>query len=573
MQGSPPREVRRGASGPTSTCFASPRCTRIPTRRYRTVESLIRDIDHYLRGEPLDARPDTVGYRLGKFLRRHWRAVSAAAAVLLLIFGLVGYYTVRVTRARNVALAEAERTRRIQEFMNGLFEGGDEYAGPADSLRVVTLLARGLQEANSLSSEPAIQSELFQTLGSIYQKLGDLDRADSLLSAALAERRARLGPNHPDVARSLVALGLLRADEAKLDEAEMLIRRALEIGDRPSNTNLADKARATTALGLVLENRGGYDKAIETLTEAARLDSLARLPAGDISATLTELANTHFYAGHYAKSDSLNLSVLALDRKLYGDRHPHVASDLINLGAIQQEWGHYTEAERYYREALDIYRSWYGENHYETAASLTMVGRALISQRRLRRRSAAAPGARHSRARLRTEPPDRCLDPERAGSRGAAAGKARRGRGGLPPRWLQIYRTIYDDRHYLVGVALSNLGGVYTERKEYAEAERLFREALRRYAATLQPDHLYIGVAQIKLGRALLRAGRYTDAEQASLAGYRIVEGQADPSVTWLQSARADLSEEYKALGQPEEAAKYRLAAQTSEPAAAAKAR
>ena len=27
----------------------------------------MRDIDHYLKGEPIEARPDTVRYRIGKF--------------------------------------------------------------------------------------------------------------------------------------------------------------------------------------------------------------------------------------------------------------------------------------------------------------------------------------------------------------------------------------------------------------------------------------------------------------------------------------------------------------------------
>ena len=31
-----------------------------PSRRYRTVEALIRDVDHYLNGEPLEARPERV---------------------------------------------------------------------------------------------------------------------------------------------------------------------------------------------------------------------------------------------------------------------------------------------------------------------------------------------------------------------------------------------------------------------------------------------------------------------------------------------------------------------------------
>ncbi len=531
-----------------------------PARRYRTVDSLIRDIDHYLRGEPLEARPDTAGYRMRKFLRRHWRAVSAAAAVLLVILGVVGFYTVRLTKARNAALTEAERTRRIQEFMNHLFEGGDEAAGPADSLRVVTLLARGVQEAQALSSEPAIQSDLFQTLGTIYQKLGEFDRADSLLGAALAQRKARLGPKHPDVTRSLVAFGLLRADQSKLDEAETLVRQALEMESRRSPMDLAATARATTALGLVLENRGNYEQAIDVLTEAARLDSLAHLPERDFAATLTELANCHFYAGNYAVSDSLNRRVLELDRKLYGDRHPNVAADLINLGAIRQELGHYDESERFYREALDIYRSWYGENHYETAASLTMLGRTLIYQKRL----AEAEGMLQEALAIRV----RVYGPrhQSVASTINELGRVAQQQGRLDEaeasfrRMVEIYRAIYNDKHYLIGIALSNLAGVYTDRKNYTEAERLFKEAIRRYEETLPADHLYMGIARIKMGRALLQAGRLVDAERSTLAGYRIVEAQTDPSVAWLQNARQDLVAEYEALKRPEEAAKYRVA-------------
>src|ERR1035438_9908878 len=42
-----------------------------PERRYRSVEALIRDIDHLLKNEPLEARPDNLPYKLGKFVRRN----------------------------------------------------------------------------------------------------------------------------------------------------------------------------------------------------------------------------------------------------------------------------------------------------------------------------------------------------------------------------------------------------------------------------------------------------------------------------------------------------------------------
>lgn len=47
-----------------------------PERRYRSVEALIRDVDHFL-AEPLEARADTLSYRIGKFVRRNRRPVIA----------------------------------------------------------------------------------------------------------------------------------------------------------------------------------------------------------------------------------------------------------------------------------------------------------------------------------------------------------------------------------------------------------------------------------------------------------------------------------------------------------------
>ena len=77
---------------------------------------------------------------------------------------------------------------------------------------------------------------------------------------------------------------------------------------------------------------------------------------------------------------------------------------------------------------------------------------------------------------------------------------------------IAIYRKAYDDKHYLIGLAYSNLGGLYLERKNYGSAEGCFREALRRYGDTLPAGHLYFGITRLKLGRALLRAGRAREA-------------------------------------------------------------
>ena len=105
---------------------------------------------------------------------------------------------------------------------------------------------------------------------------------------------------------------------------------------------------------------------------------------------------------------------------------------------------------------------------------------------------------------------------------------------------------------------MSNLGGVYLERKQYARAEQLFREVIARLTQALSADHLNTGVAQLRLGRTLLRERRYGEAESHLLTGYEIIGKQTSPSISWLQTARQDLVTLYDESGHPEKAARFR---------------
>src|SRR5262249_11317454 len=189
-------------------------------RRYQSVEALTRDVDHYLKGEPLEAQLDSARYRIRKFVTRNRRAVAAGAAMFLLVSGLVTLFTVRLAKARDAALAEAARTQRIQRFMTNLFQGGDEAAGPPDSLRVVSLLDRGVQEAQALSAEPEVQAQLYLTLGSIYQQLGKFEEVNKLLNSALEKRKALFGQDSCEVVECSVVLGLLHNSQAQYSKAE-----------------------------------------------------------------------------------------------------------------------------------------------------------------------------------------------------------------------------------------------------------------------------------------------------------------------------------------------------------------
>ena len=531
------------------------------SHRYRSVEALTRDIDHYLACEPLDACRDSLSYRVSKFMRRNWRPATAAAVVASLIVILVGFYTARLTAARNAAVVQATRADRIQRFMFQLFDGGEKEAGPADNLRVLTLIDRGVLEARTLDREPVVQADLYQTLGNIYLKLGKLDEADTLLRASLDQRRSLLPSTDPDIAKATTALALLRSEQARFDEAEELARAGLAASQAALRAGDPGIASATVAVGQVLEQRGAYVPAIAMLESAVTMLSSPGADPAELAATLNELANAHFYAGHLDESESLNQRALSIHQRLFGDVHPLVAEDWINLGAIQHERGRYTEAEAFYRRSLEINRQWYGKDSYRTASNLTMIGRSLYFQKRYdEARSLLSEsltiqervfGAVHPRvASALNDLGNVAMGQERLDDAEACF-----------RRIGEIYQSVYGGRHYLTGIATSNLAGVFLARRDHITAEQLFRKAVEIFSAAQAPDHLNTGIARVKLGRALLRQGRYADAAVESQAGYDIVAKRAAPTVSWLKTAREDLAVVYEALQRPDEAARYRAEA------------
>jgi eukaryotic-like serine/threonine-protein kinase len=65
-------------------------------------------------------------------------------------------------------------------------------------------------------------------------------------------------------------------------------------------------------------------------------------------------------------------------------------------------------------------------------------------------------------------------------------------------------------------------------------------------------EHQLVGIARVRLGRAILRQRRYSEAESESRAGYELLMKQTSPPANWLSKAHTDLAEEYAALNKPE---------------------
>ena len=404
-----------------------------PGRRYQSVEALIRDIDRYLAGQPLEARGDNVTYKLGKFAKRHRSGLIPSLAVIILAFTFGIFFTVRLAQARNEALFAASRTQRIEGFISKLLTGGNQPKGPSADLKVITLIDDGAIEAQTLNKDPEVQAELYQTLGNSYRHLGVFDKADSLLSRALSQRQSLYGPEHAQVAESLIALGLLRMDQRKLDEAEQLVRNGMEMTKRVSPDDKVALASAMTALGNVLSTRGSHNDAIPVIEEAVKvLDSGP--PTQELLEALIQLSEANFYASHYDTSETLTQRTKSIAQQLYGDRHFQVGKALMNLAAIQFQRGNYQEAEQFYRQSLDITQGWYGTEHFETASNMIQLAQSVMLQKRYEEAEA------------------------------------------LLTQALEINEKVFSKDHPRLTFVLHELGNLAYRRDQYTEAEKYFPE-------------------------------------------------------------------------------------------------
>ncbi len=180
------------------------------TRRYDTVNGLAMELRRYLNNEPVMARPPSMSYRMGKFIRRHQTAVIAGAFVLLALIGGITAATMgllRAQRAEAIAQEEAATSERVSDFMIQLFEVSDPGVARGNSITAREILDQGAERIESeLQEEPVIRAKLLHTMGRVYWELGLEAESVKFLEEAIALRRKTLGEDHPDVAESLRAL-------------------------------------------------------------------------------------------------------------------------------------------------------------------------------------------------------------------------------------------------------------------------------------------------------------------------------------------------------------------------------
>ena len=362
-----------------------------PEQRYPSVEALAQDLKRHRDGKPVQARPQSLGYRAGKYVQRHRWALGTGLLVTLVLTSALG---IVAWQARE-AVQEASRAQALQDFVVGLFEhAGGNGDGTLDVRRLLDAgVERGSRE---LAHQPAARAELYGVIARLRLGLGDYPQALALLDRQ-ALIVATLGNSVPaglrlqalaDRGRAQRLLGHapacvdgLRPGQAlaQREQAQLPVQAAefySQLGRCERDSGAPGAARPLFQRALALRRDVLHDEpgTVESQADLASLDAATGRPAAALAGYGAALARLQRVAGgrHPLAIDLLRgrcaieratgaseaaeadcSRALSLSVDLHGRGHPETLDARHRYAAVLADEGRFAQAEATYREARD----------------------------------------------------------------------------------------------------------------------------------------------------------------------------------------------------------------------------
>jgi tetratricopeptide (TPR) repeat protein/predicted Ser/Thr protein kinase len=336
-------------------------------RRYPSASELAADVRRYMRQEPVAAGPPSAGYRLGKFVSRHRKAVALVSMLALaLAVGAAGTLVglLRARRAeseaqaqRALAEAEARKAKAVSQFLQDMLGAADPHR-QGRWVRVVDVLSRAVEKIPaSYAGDPALEAAVRDTIGSTFMSLGDLEAAEGQIKKALEVRTATLGPEHPDTLLSQHHLVEWLQKKGRPQEGVELGRRTLALRERVLGRDHPDTLVTLNDLAVGLFQSGKPDEGIAAMTDC--VERRRRVLGEGHQKTLLSsgnLASMLQGANRLDEAEALFRRLLAEEERALGPEHPTTLFAVKGLAGLLHDRERLDEAEALYRRAHEASR-------------------------------------------------------------------------------------------------------------------------------------------------------------------------------------------------------------------------
>ena len=410
-----------------------------PWDRYPSVDALMEDIQRYLAGQPVQARPQTVLYLVGKFARRHRGALAATLLATAALLASAAYGGWR----QEQAVREGQRALRMQTFMYRLFKlANSDYTGkPAAT--VPEFLELGVKMLPQYIKDPADLRAAQMSLAESMFENGDLERAQKSFAQTIASAKA--AGDVAALAESEAYAGNIAYLRGETDKGANLTEDALRLSRQPS-VSPSVQVQSAIFYAWNRENNGfRSDENLRLLKFAAKLCRDKNLPARETADAIYLLGEDLELRGLLDESErNLNEALqvygqdaLALCEQsgVYGD-----------LAYVSEMRGDVQASLPIYQRSYDGYKACSGPESRNALTELDYLSGALIKLGRAKDAvsmlEAAMPAWRRIAASSPTWPNRSSSWPKRMSRPGALRRPRRPPRNWLPSRKGRLRRRI-----------------------------------------------------------------------------------------------------------------------------------
>ncbi len=327
-----------------------------PEERYDgSAEALAQDLECWLRGEPIQARPADPIERAWRWCRRNrlaasfllTLAVATATATGLALWALgerdrADRNAASERIAKDDAFKRLGQTEKSNEILGSIFLGLDPEKIAEDGRPLQAILAERLDHATAqLDAEaigdPLVVARMQATLGYSQWVLGYPEKAISLLIKARATFIDLVGPDDPNTLTSMNNLALGYLDAGEPDKAVPLFEETLKLRKTRLGHDHPDTLTSMNNLASGYRDAGQIDKVLPLLEETLKLTKAKLGP--DHPDTLIRMG--HLAEGYRAdrqlnKALPLLEETLKLMKAKLGPDHPHTLTSMNNLAFRNQ---------------------------------------------------------------------------------------------------------------------------------------------------------------------------------------------------------------------------------------------
>ncbi|MDX9910731.1 MAG: serine/threonine-protein kinase [Phycisphaerales bacterium] len=353
-----------------------------PARRYPTAFALARDLERYLAGQPVEARPPSRVYLARKFARRHRAGVTAATlTVLALVAGLgVAIYAFdRASRQRDAAQLALEEANSITDFLaRAISSIAPDERGVG--VKVADILDAAASEMEtSYQGRDSARARIHQVLANAYWHLGEYAKGERQYRAAISFRERFAPPDDPSLLRTRSNLASLLYERGDVGPALLMMKDAVELHTSKYGEKNEESLGMLGNYALMLRAAGQPDQsaAIERRVLAARLELNGEDHRRTLGARIN-LANSLFAIGEVAEAETLYRTALATaERTLPPDTHEAILA-LEGVSNFLHRTGRQAEAIPLARRIIEARERVFGPNHPQTIMAMYNLGANLL---------------------------------------------------------------------------------------------------------------------------------------------------------------------------------------------------